>query len=360
MMMPPKLRLVIRGANGNDKNYRAATGWPKLGQLAPNTIGRGTDRLPSGPHRLATRGRCDPRFELGPLVGRVGDLSWLTGRERWRWSVLARPLGFNLPQRRYLRLYFEGMFFSLCLPSSIGGDVFKAYRLANDSAGRVLAGCTVLADRATGLIGLAVIGLTALAGRSFALSPWVTVAVGIALLAAALVAVSVTLKIINWLTGHLRPGGRASQFATQLVPYHSRPEVFRRAVGWGLLVQCLNVVMVIEIGQAMGLAIPLAAYCVAVPAVAMLTILPVSISGVGVREGGLAWMLGQYGLAPAMGVTLGLLWFLVTVTGGLIGGAIYLWGASNLARASRVTQPVALNTPIASDRIPTEPQRQAA
>lgn len=242
----------------------------------------------------------------------------------WRWAVLARPLGFELPQRRFLRLYFEGMFFSLCLPSSIGGDVFKAYRLSDNAAGRVLAGCTVLADRATGLIGLIVIGLTALCGRTFGLPLMTTLGAGVLLLAAALVAVSIGLRIMNWLTARWSPDGKLGSFAAQLMPYHSRPEVFRRAIGWGLLVQGLNVAVVIEIGAAMGLSIPLGAYCIAVPAVALLTILPVSISGVGVREGGLAYLLAPYGLAPALGVTLGLLWFLVTIVSGLFGGLAYL------------------------------------
>ena len=107
------------------------------------------------------------------------------------------------------------------------------------------------------------------------------------------------------------------------MPYHDRPEVLRRSVGWGMVVQGLCVLVVAEIGHAMGLGIPLGAYCVAVPAVALMTSLPVSIGGVGVREGGLAWMLASYGVSEEMGVTLGLLWFLTTITGGMIGGCVY-------------------------------------
>jgi uncharacterized membrane protein YbhN (UPF0104 family) len=288
---------------------------------------------------LALIGFLVVRFDWRPMGDAIRGLRWehwfaalaiYLGSQvasAWRWAVLARPLGFALPQRRFLRLYFEGMFFSLCLPSSIGGDVFKAYRLATSAAGRVLAGCTVLADRATGLIGLVVIGLTALIGRTFGMSLLPTLAAGLALLVAALVAVSIALRIMNWLAARLSSDSRLGRFAAQLQPYHSRPEVFRRAIGWGLLVQGLNIAVVIEIGNAMGLSIPLGAYCVAVPAVALLTILPVSISGVGVREGGLAWMLSSYGLAPALGVTLGLLWFLVTVVSGFVGGIAYLLDA---------------------------------
>ena len=83
---------------------------------------------------------------------------------------------------------------------------------------------------------------------------------------------------------------------------------------------------VAEIGNAIGLGIPLAAYCVAVPTVSLLTTLPLSIGGVGVREGGLAWMLASYGVSEELGVTLGLLWFSTNIASGLIGGCVYLLG----------------------------------
>ena len=62
-----------------------------------------------------------------------------------RWAALARPLGFDFPNRFFVRRFFEGMFFSLCLPSSIGGDVVKAVRIGTSTPMRLLAGCSVLA-----------------------------------------------------------------------------------------------------------------------------------------------------------------------------------------------------------------------
>jgi hypothetical protein len=241
----------------------------------------------------------------------------------WRWAELARPLGFYFPRLRFMQLYFEGMFFNLCLPSSIGGDVLKAYWLAPNTAGRVLAGCTVLADRAVGVVGLCVIGVTATAAREFALPFGSAILLGVGLLAAALVAVSLGLRMLKWLAGWLKEESRPARLAKQLMPYHDRPEVFRRSILWGLVVQGLNVLVVLEIGYAVGLTIPVGAYCVAVPAVALLTCLPLSIGGLGVREGGMAWMLASYGVSEEMGVTLGLLWFLTAIVSGMFGGCIY-------------------------------------
>jgi uncharacterized membrane protein YbhN (UPF0104 family) len=63
-----------------------------------------------------------------------------------RWAFLARPIGFPYSIGLFIWRFFEGAFFSLCLPTSIGGDVVKAYRLADTTHGRLLAGCTVHAE----------------------------------------------------------------------------------------------------------------------------------------------------------------------------------------------------------------------
>ena len=85
-----------------------------------------------------------------------------------RWAELARALGFDFPRRFFIRRFFEGMFFSLCLPSSIGGDVVKAVRIASTTPRRLLAACSVLADRLTGLSALAVLGGNALGAAALA------------------------------------------------------------------------------------------------------------------------------------------------------------------------------------------------
>src|SRR5687768_11658067 len=122
------------------------------------------------------------RLDRGALSSAMRDVQvsgWLLGVLLYlasqvlsaiRWGSLARPIGFQLPWLRFGQLYFEGMFFSLCLPSSIGGDVIKAIRLGTDRRSRLLAACTVVADRAAGLLAILIIGLTALVQRNYSLS----------------------------------------------------------------------------------------------------------------------------------------------------------------------------------------------
>jgi len=57
-----------------------------------------------------------------------------------RWQLLARPLGFGGPWGRYLAYYFIGMFFNLVLPTSVGGDVVRAWYLARQDGDEPMTG----------------------------------------------------------------------------------------------------------------------------------------------------------------------------------------------------------------------------
>ena len=241
-----------------------------------------------------------------------------------RWAALARPIGFAFPVTTFLWRFFEGLFFNLCLPSSIGGDVVKAYRLADSTPGRLLAGCTVLADRLTGLAALGVLAGTALTAKERALSTPATLALGAVLLVAVLLMFWVVVGSLDRLLAMIPEQHAARQFIAQLLPYKLRPSLMTQAVGWSMLVQMGGSVAVALIAQALGVSLPLSVWFAVVPLVALAMVVPVSINGVGVREGGLALMLKPSGVPTDAAVAIGLLWFLATIVTGLIGGMLFL------------------------------------
>lgn len=241
-----------------------------------------------------------------------------------RWALLARPIGFPYSLGLFVWRFFEGSFFSLCLPTSIGGDVVKAYRLADSTHGRLLAGCTVLADRLTGLAALGVLAGAAVIGREWQLDTPATIGVGAALLAAALACFWLGVGSLDRLLSLFPEPHAARQFISRLLPYQLRPSLMTRAVAWSLLVQMGGSISVALVARGLGVTLPLSVWFAVVPLVALAMVLPISIGGVGVREGGLAFLLAPAGVGPERAVAIGLLWFLTTIGGGLIGGLLFL------------------------------------
>jgi hypothetical protein len=93
-----------------------------------------------------------------------------------------------------------------------------------------------------------------------------------------------------------------------------------------VVVQLLNVVLVWVIGEALGLRIPPLYYGVWVPLVTLLTLLPVSVNGMGLREFGTVLLLEPLGVSAGAAVTLSLLTFAAFSVSSVAGAGFYLFG----------------------------------
>jgi uncharacterized membrane protein YbhN (UPF0104 family) len=236
-----------------------------------------------------------------------------------RWRILARPLGFDRPLSTYAGFYFIGMYFNLVLPTSVGGDVVRAWYLDGHSGRRARAFLSVFVDRLSGLV-----ILIALAGIATVLCPielptWIRVSVWSAVGCAA-----VGLAVLPWLArlplfqARLKLGEDFSRcLALVFQP---------RVLGLSVFVQAANVVIVWLVGRAISAPVPLSYYWVLVPMVTLITLVPVSINGLGVREGGTLLFLAPLGVPAATAVMLAFLWFCVYGAAGLSGGLVYLFG----------------------------------
>jgi uncharacterized protein (TIRG00374 family) len=69
-----------------------------------------------------------------------------------RWQLLARPLGFPGTLGRFTAVYFIGMYFNLFLPTSVGGDVLRAWYVDQGSGRKVDALLSVFVDRLNGFL----------------------------------------------------------------------------------------------------------------------------------------------------------------------------------------------------------------
>ncbi len=241
-----------------------------------------------------------------------------------RWAVLARPLGFPLSYGAFVWRFLEGSFFSLCLPSSIGGDVVKAYRLGDTTPRRLLAACSVLADRLTGVSALGVLAVTALLVTRLDLGIGATLGVAALLLGCAMLAFRLGVASIDRILGLLREGSTARDFVARLLPYQQRPRLMAQALAWSLVVQMGGAMAVACFGQSLGVFLPAAVWFTVVPLVSLAIVLPVSINGIGLRESALVTLLGPHGVPPEPAVAIGLLWLASQVLVGLVGGVLFL------------------------------------
>jgi glycosyltransferase 2 family protein len=214
------------------------------------------------------------------------------------------------------------MYFNLLLPTSVGGDVMRAWYLDGGSGRKLAALAAVFLDRLNGLLVLITMACLAVALSPLDLPAWIPWSVwGIALAAACGLALLPLASRSRFI-----PAPRRQQLQT-VVRALRDPRTFLRATLLSAVVQAANVLLVWLIGLALHADIPATYYWIFVPMVALLTLLPVSVNGMGVREGGVALFLAPLGVDQATSLTLAFLWFAVFGAVSLLGGGVYLLGA---------------------------------
>jgi uncharacterized membrane protein YbhN (UPF0104 family) len=247
-----------------------------------------------------------------------------------RWLLLARTLGLSGSLWRFSAYYFIGMFFNLVLPTSVGGDVVRAWYLAREAdrappgGRRTAAFLSVLADRANGLAVLMAVACAGLYLCPVPLPGWVTTTV-LGMGAAALSGVA-ALFLLPFVHSRLPDRSRLQQVVGGVLVYLRDGRTLAWATGLSVVVQLANVVLTWLIGEGLGLEVPFPYYCILVSVVAVLTLLPVSVNGMGLREAGTVLLLAPLGVGSAAAVTLSLLAFAVQALASLAGCGFYLFG----------------------------------
>jgi uncharacterized membrane protein YbhN (UPF0104 family) len=239
----------------------------------------------------------------------------------WRWQILARPFGFERSIGQLLNYYFIGMYFNLLLPTSVGGDVVRAWYLDGGGGQRALAFVSVFVDRFSGLLVLLCFGCVGVLVSPAGIPSWIP-----ALVWATTASAVLAIVLASWLA---RRGERFSkQFAKVrlAIDVLRSPRLFAGSTLLSLGVQAGNIVLVWLVGLALGAEVPFGYYWVVVPMVTLLTMLPVSVNGMGVRENAMVVFLAPLGVAEATATPLALLWFLVFLVASLAGGLVYLLG----------------------------------
>lgn len=248
-----------------------------------------------------------------------------------RWRALLQAKGIEVPLSRLVVLYYVGSFFNLMLPTGVGGDAVRVYELSRHTRTPELAAGTVLADRAVGLLVLFLLAVLVLPFSIGLLQPWVPWLV-VALTVGSLAAVVTVLweRPLAWVYHRLpprlrsfvdRPPLRRLQGALTGYSRRSLAVVAGVSLAFDLLLIAVNVL----IGLGLGVHLPARYYIVFISLISFASALPISLGGLGVREGGYVALFGQVGVPRAVAVSMSLSFYLITILSGLIGGALYAW-----------------------------------
>ena len=233
----------------------------------------------------------------------------------------------RIPLRTLTNMYFAGQFMGNVLPSTIGGDVLRVTRLGKSIGSSETAFGSVVLERLTGFLRLIICDRVRCCPGFSEGTPWIAVVISVASLR--------QLVAILAVAGHLAsPDGSASTrtgCASPSARCTRGEETCASTAGGGIcawnamIYQVSTVLTVWCAARTLGVNVSFAEIVAAV-VVAMAQVLPLSLAGLGVREGMLVLLPHPIGVSSGKAIGIGLLWYLTMLLVSLLGAPAFAVG----------------------------------
>ena len=244
-----------------------------------------------------------------------------------RWILLLRASGNPISTGGATRLFLVSSFIGSFLPAGIGADAARAYGLTRENTAGSEALASVAVDRLLGIVSLvlmAVIGVIA----------WTPEEPGDWRIPAAIAVALVACVAVFWANEWLRsiiPAHRHDGFVTRRLlrvtdavgRYRHRRGVLVHVLAWSIVVQVLRISQAYVLALGLGMTVPFTYFLLFMPLGLLMLLLPISISGFGLPQAMIVWLLEPMGVADIQALALSTLIVLTGLAGNLPG--LILW-----------------------------------
>lgn len=258
----------------------------------------------------------------------------------WRWLLILRGLEIRPGWWRVLAVSFVGDFFNTFMLGATGGDVVKAcYIVRETPQHKTRAVTSILIDRVVGMLALCLMVAVMI------LVQWrllmghpetrivsrlaLAVTGGVLLLSALAFGLPVwqLLPFLNRWEARPKIGrvvGILHRAYDACHVFRTRPWLLAGTLAMSLGLQVCAVVATLCVGQALELRVPFIEYLTFCPLVGLISSLPITPGGLGIREGSAVHLLAAIGVTPDHAFLVAFLPYLCLLIWGLVGGVVFL------------------------------------
>jgi uncharacterized membrane protein YbhN (UPF0104 family) len=254
-----------------------------------------------------------------------------------RWWLLLQGAQIMVSTWRSVRAFAASVVLNIVLPTAVAGDAVRTWVVGRESGRLFGVAASTVIDRLTALLclfGLAWVGYAldrdAVPRSLVIVFAWVTAGLLAALVIAAVAAAGVR-PVLHRFPERLAAMARESWRLIRI--WGGSRKLVASVVGLGVVYQVLAVIVLILVGRTLGVELPFALAAVSASIVLVATLIPVSVGGLGIREGGFVLLLGEAGISAADATLVSLLSAAaVLMSSAGVAGAAYLYDALRAGR----------------------------
>ncbi len=248
----------------------------------------------------------------------------------WRWQVLLDFKKFRVPFAQTLKIYFISLFFNNLLPTTVGGDMMRVLYTMRGRRADSLA--TVLVDRILGFVGLFILALVAVVyllvlRNETEFLPFMVIGLSLIVAITYVFFSRRAFGVISPIIGRLR----FMRLGERITRLHEAGTDFGGA--WGPIIFCVVHSLVIQAAlsiapffalRGMGYSeVGLLPFFIYVPIINVISMIPVSLNGLGVRENSYVLLFSRVGLSGELALAMSLLSFFIIFAYSLLGGLFF-------------------------------------
>jgi len=250
----------------------------------------------------------------------------------WLWGMLLRSQRVHIPFYRVASFYFVGLFFNNFLPANIGGDIIRIYDASKYCKDRSAVFVATFMDRVIGLLAISFLSVIA---SFYALDHFKIFLLYLGVVLGFCGSLLVILSILNRkiLALFEKPfkfikafdvERRVVKLFDELHSFRDRLPLLISLVSLAIGIQLLRIFVHYLVARSLGITISPSYFFLFVPVLAALSALPISINGLGVREGAGVVLFGLAHVARGPAFLIEFITYLIGVAISLAGGVIFL------------------------------------
>jgi uncharacterized protein (TIRG00374 family) len=251
----------------------------------------------------------------------------------YRWKMLLNTQNVRLSIATLSAIVLIGSFFNNFLPTSIGGDVFRTYDVSKKAEIPLgTSASIILIERFAGVVSAAVfavialfLGFTTIGNQSIIIPVTIffiiCVIITIIIIKPSLFGIDKLFRKFNFLQ---KMREKLSSVFNTLESFKDYKMVLLKVLIYSFLLQFAVILNYYLASLAVGIDLGITAFLFMVPVISIITMIPISIGGIGLRENAIVIIMAGLGVMEEKAAVCSLLILVMLLIVGIIGGIVYI------------------------------------